>query len=103
MIRFHVGDAVTLLRQIGGEWDIVYNDIDKEGYPDAWKVARNHIRIGGLYICDNALRVGRASKKLSSQWAEAIREHNKKVASDPRYLSSILPIREGLIVAYHLH
>jgi hypothetical protein len=49
------------------------------------------------------LRVGRAPKKLSSQWAEAMREHNKKVASGPRYLSSILPIREGLIVAYHLH
>lgn len=102
MIRFHIGDAVTLLRQIGGEWDIIYNDIDKEGYPDAWKAARDHVRIGGLYICDNVLRVGHATKKLSSQVAEAIREHNKKVTSDSRYLSSILPIREGLMVAYRL-
>jgi caffeoyl-CoA O-methyltransferase len=102
MIRFHVGDAVTLLRQISGEWDIVYNDIDKEGYPDAWKVACDHIRIGGFYICDNVLRVGHAPRKLRSQWAEAIREHNEKVASDSRYLSSILPIREGLIMAYRL-
>ena len=102
MITFHVGDAVTLLRQVSGEWDIIYNDIYKEGYVDAWKVARDHVRIGGLYICDNVLRVGRAPKKLSSQWAEAIREHNKTVASDSRYLSSILPIREGLMVAYRL-
>jgi len=102
VIRFHVGDALTLLRQIGGEWDIVYNDIDKESYPDAWKVGRDHVRIGGLYICDNVLRVGRAPKKLSGQWTEAIREHNEKVASDSRYLSSILPIREGLMLAYRL-
>jgi caffeoyl-CoA O-methyltransferase len=102
VITFHVGDAVTSLRQIGGEWDIVYNDIDKEGYPDAWKLARDRVRIGGLYICDNVLQVGRAPRKLSSQWADAIREHNKKVASDSRYLSSILPIREGLMVAYRL-
>jgi predicted O-methyltransferase YrrM len=101
-IRFHVGDAVTLFRQVRGEWDIVYNDIDKEGYPDAWNVTRDHIRIGGLYICDNVLRVGRAPKKRAEQWEQAIIEHNKKIASDSRYLSSILPIREGLMVAYRL-
>jgi caffeoyl-CoA O-methyltransferase len=103
VITFHVGDAVTSLRQIGGEWDIIYNDIDKEGYPEAWKLARDRVRIGGLYICDNVLQVGRAPRKLSNQWADAIREHNKKVASDSCYLSSILPIREGLMVAYRLH
>ena len=102
MIRFHIGDAVALLRQTTEEWDIVYNDIDKEGYPDAWKVARDRVRVGGLYICDNVLRVGNAPKKLSSQWTEAIKEHNKKVANDSRYLSSILPIRQGLMLAYRL-
>ena len=103
VITFHVGDAVTSLRRVGGEWDIIYNDIDKEGYPIAWKFARNHLRVGGLYICDNVLQVGNAPRELGHRWAEAIRKHNEIIASDSRYLSSILPIREGLMVAYRLY
>ena len=102
LITFHVGDALASLRQVGGEWDVIYNDIDKEGYPDAWKLARDHVRVGGLYICDNVLRVGGAPRKLAGQWREAIREHNESVMGDSRFLSSILPIREGLMVAYRL-
>ena len=31
-----------------GEFDIVYNDIDKGDYPEAWKLARTKVRPGGL-------------------------------------------------------
>src|SRR6266542_1429984 len=40
-VTFHVGDAVTALRETGGEWDVVYCDIDKHGYPEAWEEARS--------------------------------------------------------------
>src|SRR5512132_3733453 len=46
-IRWHVGDAVTNLGTVEGEFDIVYNDIDKQGYPDAWRSARERVRVGG--------------------------------------------------------
>src|SRR5262249_51985962 len=54
-IRFLVGDAVSQLNKTPGTFDIVYNDIDKHGYPDAWEAAKKRIRPGGLYICDNTL------------------------------------------------
>src|SRR5205085_7630234 len=57
-ITFHVGDAVTSLREVGGEWDVIYCDINKDGYPEAWREARDHVRPGGLYICDNTLGWG---------------------------------------------
>src|SRR5919198_803468 len=52
-VRFHVGEAVESLHATTGDFDIVYCDIDKEGYPAAWEAARRRIRRGGLYICDN--------------------------------------------------
>lgn len=103
-IRFHVGDAVTGLRGVEGDFDIVYNDIDKHGYPDAWLAARERVRVGGVYICDNVLWSGRVAEDppiddVRPGWTEAIREHNRLVADDHRYLSSILPIRDGVMLA----
>ena len=60
-IRWHVGDAVTHLAAAPGEFDVVYNDIDKDGYPAAWMAARERIRVGGLYVCDNVLWSGRVA------------------------------------------
>src|SRR5437763_12864823 len=39
-VQFHVGDAVSALHSLSGDFDIVYCDIDKYGYPEAWRAAR---------------------------------------------------------------
>jgi predicted O-methyltransferase YrrM len=100
---FLVGDAVTSFAGVDGEFDIVYCDIDKEGYPDAWRAARDRIGAGGLYICDNTLWSGRVTEEKPDDAVEgrteAIREHNRMIAEDDRYLSMILPIRDGVMVA----
>ncbi len=106
-VTFHVGDAVTSLNAIEGDFDIVYCDIDKHGYPEAWRAARDRIRVGGLYICDNTLWSGRVTEGFDEedsrpQWTAAIKEMNQAVASDPDYLSTILPIRDGDTVALRL-
>src|SRR5262245_8091752 len=103
-IRWHVGDAVTNLNAVEGSFDVVYNDIDKEGYPDAWRAARQRVRVGGLYVCDNVLWSGavadpkgghgRAGKNNS-----AILEHNRLIAEDEGFVSSIVPTRDGVFVA----
>ncbi len=46
-IRWHVGDALTSLAAVDGEFDVVFCDIDKPGYPGAWRAARDRIRVGG--------------------------------------------------------
>jgi caffeoyl-CoA O-methyltransferase len=100
-IRYHVGDAVTSLNDTPGTFDVVYDDIDKDGYPDAWRAARERIRIGGLYICDNVLWSGRVTPEGDPPDAvtSAIVEHNTMIATDPGWRSSILPIRDGVMVA----
>ena len=106
-IRFLVGDAVEGLASVDGEFDIVYCDIDKDGYPDAWRAARERVRVGGLYICDNVLWYGRVAGDAGTddprpEYTRAIVEHNRLIADDPDYLSTIVPTRDGVVVALRL-
>ncbi|MCI0637099.1 MAG: O-methyltransferase [Actinobacteria bacterium] len=102
-IRWHVGDAVTSLSAVEGEFDVVYDDIDKDGYPDAWRAARERIRVGGLYLCDNVLWSGRVAAPDPEDprplYTAAVLEHNRLIAEDERYVSSIVPTRDGVMVA----
>ncbi|HEX9234935.1 MAG TPA: O-methyltransferase, partial [Actinomycetota bacterium] len=97
------------LNATDGEFDVVYCDIDKDGYPEAWRAARDRIRIGGMYICDNTLWSGRVTGAVDDEgqqrrpgWTEAIKEMNDATFSDPEYLTTILPIRDGVLVALRL-
>jgi predicted O-methyltransferase YrrM len=102
-IRWHVGDAVTHLGAAPGEFDVVYNDIDKDGYPAAWMAACERIRVGGLYVCDNVLWSGRVAVQDRDDprpvYTQAILEHNRLIAEDDRFISSIVPTRDGVFVA----
>jgi caffeoyl-CoA O-methyltransferase len=102
-VRWHVGDAVENLNAVEGAFDVVYNDIDKHGYPDAWRAARERIRVGGLYVCDNVLWSGRVVEPLAddprASWTDAILEHNQMIADDDRYVSTIVPTRDGVMAA----
>jgi predicted O-methyltransferase YrrM len=102
VVTFHVGDAVTSLGALDGEFDIVYCDIDKQGYPDAWRAASERIRVGGLYICDNVLGIRTETILDDTTIAAAIREHNELVANDERYISTILPMRQGDMAAIRI-
>ncbi len=109
-ISFHVSDAVEALRATEGPFDVIYNDIDKDGYPAAWAAARDRIRPGGLYLCDNVLWSGHVATDPPEDrpgfegrgYTEAILEHNQAIAVDPDYLSMIIPTRDGVMVALRL-
>src|SRR6266542_2116828 len=108
-VTYHVGDAVTALKDTPGEFDIVYCDIDKDGYPEAWRASRDRVRTGGLFVCDNTLWSGRVTGKVDDkrertrpELTEAIREMNRAAAGDQGYLTTILPIRDGVLVALRL-
>jgi len=108
-VAYHVGDALaSFAAAAGGEFDIVFCDIDKQDYPRAWRAARERIRPGGLYIADNALGFGAGtivSQGVEGRAAEmlrAIREHDEEIAADPGFVSTILPIRDGVLVAHRL-
>jgi predicted O-methyltransferase YrrM len=102
-VRSHVGDALEIVDEVDGEFDVVFCDIDKGGYPAAWAKARDRVRVGGLYLCDNVLWSGRVTGEVPDdprpEWTEAVREHNRAVTADDRYRSTIIPTRDGVMVA----
>jgi predicted O-methyltransferase YrrM len=102
-VHSHVGNALEIIDELDGEFDIVFCDIDKGDYPAAWKKASERIRVGGLYLCDNVLWSGRVAVEdpddRRPQWTQAVKEHNRAIASDDRYRSTIIPTRDGVMTA----
>ena len=105
-VRSHVGDAREIIDELEGEFDVVFCDIDKTGYPEAWRKARERIRVGGLYLCDNVLWSGRVVEGVEDEGqekiTEAVLEHNRAVAGDDRYRSTVVPTRDGVTVALRI-
>jgi predicted O-methyltransferase YrrM len=102
-VSFHVGDAVAEMGRLEGDFDVVFCDIDKDGYPAAWRAASERVRRGGLYVCDNVLWYGRVAvedpEDARPHYTQAVLEHNRLVAEDERYVSTIVPTRDGVLVA----
>jgi predicted O-methyltransferase YrrM len=98
-VSWHVGDALASFGEVEGEFDLVFVDIDKHEYPAAWRAASGRVRVGGLYVADNALGTGSTNVLRDDEVGRSIREHNALVAEDPRFVSMIVPTREGDLVA----
>ena len=99
-VKFHVvEDAVDALSVAPGHFDLVFNDIDKAGYPRAFREAIPRLRIGGVYVADNCLWSGRVTDGRSRDAATlALRDHNRMAMEDERLVGTILPIRDGVFV-----
>ena len=101
VVRFHVGEAVATLTDAAGPFDIIFNDIDKHDYPKALDVITTKVKAGGLLLADNLLWSGRIfDGRNRSKDTRGIREFTRRVQADPRWISSVIPIRDGLLVAY---
>ncbi len=101
VVTFHNAEAVETLRQTPGLFDIIFNDIDKEGYPDSLPVIKEKLRPGGILIIDNMLWHGQTLDPHDhEQSTEAIRKFIKIITTDPDWIVSLAPMRDGMIVAY---
>lgn len=98
-VSYHVASALDAFEETKGEFDIVYCDIDKDGYPDAWRAAADRVRPGGLFMCDNMLWSGRVAEAERDATTKAIDTTNRAIVSDPRYRSFIYPVRDGVVCA----
>ncbi len=101
-VSFQTGDAVDILKKTGGNFDIIFNDIDKERYPETVAIAREKLRKGGLFITDNAFWGGKAALPDGSRSAEGVIEFNRAVMANPDFLTVQIPIRDGLSASLKL-
>src|SRR3990172_1417191 len=94
-----VGTAQEILEELEGPFDLIFNDIDKAGYPDVLEPCIERLRIGGLLVTDNVLWRGEVARKDRSEDTEAIRTYNERLAKDPRMIAIITPVRDGVSIA----
>jgi len=99
-ITLHTGDALEFLSEQKAEFDLIFNDVDKEDYPRVLRLVSPRLRRGGLFITDNVLWSGRvAQKNPKDAHTKAILEFNRSLYNSPDFFTTILPIRDGLAVA----
>jgi len=99
-IALHKGDALEFLSEQKQEFDIIFNDVDKEDYPRVLRLVAPRLRKGGLFITDNVLWSGRVAEKNPSEaTTKAILEFNRRLYEAKEFYTTISPIRDGLAIA----
>ncbi len=101
-VDIRTGNALDILDEAEGEFDIIFNDIDKEYYPAVLGSALAKLRIGGLFITDNVLWSGRILSDDPSPSTEGVRMFTKLLLADERFYTSIIPLRDGVSVSLKL-
>lgn len=107
VIDVRVGDARELLADLvedvasGGEerFDAVFIDADKEGMVEYLERSLELVRPGGLILADNAFRSGQVLEDDPDEATRGILDYNRRAAGDPRLVSTIIPVRDGLAVS----
>jgi predicted O-methyltransferase YrrM len=100
-ITLHTGDALEVLSEEKQQFDIIFNDVDKEDYPRVLRLVSPRLRKGGLFVTDNVLWSGRVAEKNPKEaYTKAILEFNRLLYNSPDFFTTILPIRDGLAVAW---
>ena len=100
-IELLLGKAMDSLDKLKDqEFDFVFIDADKIGYPAYFDKVISMTNRGGLITADNTLRKGDVVKSDVDEGTKGIQIFNKKVAKDPRVESLLVPISDGLTVCW---
>jgi caffeoyl-CoA O-methyltransferase len=105
-IDLRLGDARRLVPHYRPRdpLDFVFIDADKESYDTYYELLVPHVRTGGLILFDNMLRGGEVVDPVERNTPvnRAIDQLNRKLSSDSRVQSVLIPMADGLTVCRKL-
>ena len=101
-IRILVGNSLELIKDTKGPFDLIFNDVDKENYPQVLRLALPRLRRGGLFITDNVLWSGRVARPARDPTTRAIQQFNRLLYDSRQLFTTILPLRDGVAVCQKL-
>ena len=97
-IEFLLGNAVDLIPNILGPFDLVFIDADKPNYSNYYDLVFPRVRDGGFIVADNVLWSGKVLEEQKDENAQALHAFNQKVIADDRVSNVLLPVRDGLMI-----
>lgn len=103
-VTFEVGHALEIIKSYPGPFDVIFIDVEKADYPAAFDLARVRVRPGGLIITDNVLWKGKVAEPPEHFDADtrAIDQYNRASSLARDFLTTILPLRDGVAVHFKL-
>lgn len=103
-VQFLIGNALEIIPELTGPFDMVFIDADKVNYPAYYEMVLDKMPAGGILMADNVLWSGKVVEPLAAKDkdTEALLKFNKQVQDDPRVENVLVPIRDGIMMARKL-
>lgn len=107
-ISVHLGDALEVMKDLTVEkrqFDFIFIDAAKGKYQEFFELANPLLRKGGLLVTDNVLFRGHVvepelAPKRFKNMVKKISAYNKYLSEHPEYITSIIPLGDGVMVSY---
>jgi caffeoyl-CoA O-methyltransferase len=95
-VTIHLGPALETIERLEGEYDLIFVDADKLGYPAYYEALVPRLSRRGIMVLDNTLWSGRVVEPPESPETEMFVELNARIATDPRVVAVMLTVRDGV-------
>lgn len=95
-IDYRIGDALEILPQWPGPFDLVWIDADKDNYVHYFDLVIDKVRPGGFIVADNVLWSGKVLDAKQDKDTKAIVAFNDRITGDSRIEKVLVPIRDGI-------
>jgi len=98
--RLEVGDAFDIADGLEGPFDLIFNDVDKQRYPDVYELALSLLRPGGLLVSDNMLWFGTVlDERPDDATARGVKELTRLLFESPHFATCLMPVRDGVSIS----
>ena len=104
-IHLHIGDALEVIPQLEGNFDLVFIDADKRLYSEYYDLIFDKVNESGLILADNTLWDGKIIQEIqpNDKQTAGIAHFNEKIKNDKRIEKVILALRDGLTMIYKIN
>ena len=112
LARYEHGDAVEIVTEYDGPFDVVLIDNEKPRYREAFEAVREKVAPGGVVVADNAMTAGVVEsdalrRALEAEPVAEMNEHTegvydylRRVEADPLFETAVVPVGEGIAVSH---
>ncbi len=101
----HHGDAISILEQMKGEFDMIFIDASKGHYKAFFELCMPMLKPRGLIVSDNVLYKGMVATNLylvrrKITIVKRMRTYLDFISNHPKLDTTVLPMGDGLAISY---